>query len=96
MKTHFWLASLVLAPLLGACANAPTAEQRAEAMTGPDGEPVICRKMPVTGTRFPIKECKTEAAWAEYDEYTNSNAKESTDKFQRLNSGCSTQAQGSC
>jgi hypothetical protein len=52
--------------------------------------------MQVTGTRFPLKECKTEEAWAAYDEYTNSNAKESTDKYQRLNTGCSTQAQGAC
>ena len=60
------------------------------------GEPLVCRRLKVTGTRFAKKECKTEEAWAEYDEYTNSNARESTDKFQRLNSGCSTQAEGGC
>ncbi|KCZ88512.1 putative lipoprotein [Hyphomonas jannaschiana VP2] len=50
----------------------------------------------MTGTRFAEKTCKTQAAWDAFDDYTNSNAKEQTDKFQRLNSGCSTQAEGSC
>jgi hypothetical protein len=61
-----------------------------------EGEDVICRSIPVTGTRFPQRICKTQAAWDAFDDYTNDNAKEQTDKFQRLNSGCSTQAQGSC
>ena len=52
--------------------------------------------MKVTGTRFAKRECKTVAAWKEYDAYTEQNARESTDKIQRLNSGCSTQAQGTC
>lgn len=59
-------------------------------------EEIICRSMKVTGTRFQKRECKTVSAWEAYDTYTNQNAKESTDNFQRLNSGCSTQAQGSC
>ena len=46
--------------------------------------------MKVTGTRFAKRECKTVSAWVEYDKYTNQNAKESTDNFQRLNTGCST------
>jgi hypothetical protein len=48
--------------------------------------------MKVTGTRFAKRECKTVAAWVEYDTYTNQNAKEATDKFQRLNTGGSVSA----
>jgi ABC-type glycerol-3-phosphate transport system substrate-binding protein len=90
------LAGISMAGFLAACSSASTGAQSVALNTGPDGEPVVCRKMQVTGTRFPLKECKTEEAWAAYDEYTNANAKESTDKYQRLNTGCSTQAQGAC
>ena len=50
--------------------------------------------MKVTGTRFAEKTCKTAEAWAAYDKYTNENAKESTDKIQRVNSGAATNAGG--
>ena len=48
---------------------------------------IVCRSMKVTGTRFAKRECKTVTAWNEYDTYTNQNAKEATEKFQRLNTG---------
>ena len=53
------------------------------------GSEIVCRSMKVTGTRFAKRECKTAAAWVEYDKYTNQNAKEATDKIQRLNTGSS-------
>ena len=87
-----------LAFVLAACAT-PAGTQTAQLddpTTGPNGEAVVCRSIAVTGTRFPQKTCKTEAAWAEFDAITNGNAKEQTDKFQRINTGCSTQAQGGC
>ena len=67
-----------------ASASADTAELAAA------GSEIVCRSMKVTGTRFAKRECKTAAAWVEYDKYTNQNAKEATDNFQRLNTGCST------
>ena len=98
MPGYFRLSAIagLSAIMLAACASAPGGTQTAAANVGPDGEPLVCRSMAVTGTRFPQKECKTAEAWEQYDAYTNANAKESTDKFQRINTGCSTQAEGGC
>lgn len=93
MKRILGLAALGLAAVTTACATSPSTTQTA-ANVGPDGEPLVCRSMQITGTRFPQKECKTAEAWEQYDAYTNGNAKESTDKFQRLNTGAATQAGG--
>ncbi|MEH6693488.1 MAG: hypothetical protein V7675_00520 [Hyphomonas sp.] len=91
--------------LLVACQAAPAAPASPEALAAPqtavqvasaDGADVVCRTMKVTGSRFAKRECKTPEVWAQYDAYTNQNAKESTDRMQRLNTGCSTQAQGGC
>ena len=85
------------APVAPASAVAAAVPETAESIqvAAAEGD-VLCRSMKVTGTRFAKRECKTVAAWKEYDAYTEKNARESTDKFQRLNSGCSTQAQGTC
>ena len=48
--------------------------------------------MKVTGTRFAKRECKTADAWTQYDAYTNQNARESTDKIQRVGTGGATNA----
>lgn len=93
MKALLGISAIALATLATACASAPGTTQAA-ANLGPNGEPLVCRKMQVTGTRFPERTCKTAAAWEEYDAYTKSNAKESTDKFQRLQSGAATNAGG--
>jgi hypothetical protein len=61
-----------------------------EGQTAPDGSIVKCRSMQVTGSRFPVKDCKSEKAWQEFDQLMAENAKNETDKFQRVNSGCST------
>ncbi|PKP81384.1 MAG: hypothetical protein CVT79_11540 [Alphaproteobacteria bacterium HGW-Alphaproteobacteria-18] len=61
-----------------------------------DGTAIKCRSMQVTGSRFPAKECKSEKAWQEFDKIMAENAKSSTDGFQRLRSGCATQAEGTC
>ncbi|MBY9065984.1 hypothetical protein K1X12_03690 [Hyphomonas sp. WL0036] len=61
-----------------------------EGQTAPDGSIVKCRSMQVTGSRFPAKDCKSELAWKEFDRLMAENAKNETDKFQRLNTGCST------
>lgn len=96
--------ALLAAAFLGACAANPsgaTALASAdkitagmEGQTAPDGTVIKCRSMQVTGSRFPVKECKSGAAWEEFDTLMASNAKNETDKFQRLNTGCSTT--GSC
>lgn len=75
---------------------APVEETGNSNLVTADGEDIICRKFEITGTRFPENICKTQAAWDAFDEYTNSNAKEQADKFQRLNTGCGTQAEGGC
>ena len=104
-----YLASAVSAMMIVGCQTAPAAPEAAAPVVSAaapgtienvqvaatDGD-VLCRSMKVTGTRFAKRECKTVAAWKEYDAYTEQNARESTDKLQRLNSGCSTQAEGSC
>ncbi len=86
------------ATLLAACATpvAPEAaapQQLADAGTtaSPDA---VCRKIEVTGTRFPKKECRTADEWREFDKATADSAKEQTDKIQRLNSGGASQAGG--
>ncbi len=83
-----------------ACATASTETAAVpvlhEGDIAPDGSVVSCRATAVIGTRFKHKDCKSELAWKEFDEITEANARESTDKFQRLNSGCSTQSQGTC
>ena len=94
MKPVFVLSAAAMAALVSACAAAPGGTQTAAANVGPDGEPLVCRSIAVTGTRFPQKECKTAEAWEEYDAYTKNNAKESTDKFQRIQSGAATNAGG--
>jgi hypothetical protein len=104
-----YLVASVSALMIAGCQAAPVAPQAAvpavTAVAPEDGEPVqvagvdedvVCRSMKVTGTRFAKRECKTVSAWVEYDKYTNQNAKESTDNFQRLNTGCATQSEGTC
>lgn len=93
MKPVILLAAAGMAVLVSACASAPAGSAGA-ANVAADGEPLVCRSIAVTGTRFPLKECKTAEAWAAYDDYTKDNAKESTDKFQRIQSGAATNAGG--
>lgn len=99
-QTSIGLSALALLASVAGCTTpvvaAPSGEAGAANLVTADGEAVICRRVVVTGTRFADKTCKTKAAWEAFDEYTNTNAKEQTDKFQRINTGCSTQAEGSC
>lgn len=67
-----------------------------EGKTATDGTAIRCRSMQVTGSRFPAKECKSEKAWEEFDKVMAENAKSATDGFQRLRTGCATQAEGGC
>lgn len=94
MKRILSLSALGLAALATACSTPAAGTQTAAANVGPNGEPLVCRSMKVTGTRFPQKECKTAEAWEQYDEYTKGNARESTDKYQRIQSGAATNAGG--
>lgn len=105
--THFRMHWLMPAAslLLAACQSGQVAPASPEAAAAPQAAvqgasaadaDVVCRTMKVTGSRFAKRECKTPEVWAQYDAYTNQNAKESTDRLQRLNTGCSTQAEGSC
>lgn len=88
--------------VLAACATpatnetVDTSEKIAASMEGKmtdDGTVVVCRSMQVTGSRFPAKECKSEKVWKEFDAIMAENAKSSTDRIQRVNSGC---ANGPC
>ena len=99
------LASVAATLAMTACATpataaAPTADAKItaamEGKTADDGTIIKCRAMQVTGTRFPAKECKSEKAWEEFDKLMAENAKSSVDGFQRLNTGCATQAEGTC
>lgn len=99
-------AALLVAASLTACATAEggpaqyaSADKITPAMEGQtasDGTAIRCRSMQVTGSRFPAKECKSENAWKEFDKVMAENAKAATDGFQRLRSGCATQAEGGC
>lgn len=53
---------------------------------------VICRSIKVTGSRFAKRECKTADAWKQFDAYTNQNAKDATDRIQRLGTGSAANA----
>lgn len=100
------LAAILAAATLAACATpeAGTVQLAStdkitpsmEGQMSSDGSVIRCRSMQITGSRFPAKECKSETAWAEFDAAMAENAKSHTDKFQRLNTGCATQAEGSC
>jgi hypothetical protein len=94
MKRILCISAIGVAALVSACTTPAATTQTAAANVGPNGEPLVCRSMKVTGTRFAQKECKTVEAWEQYDAYINGNAKESTDKFQRLQSGAATNAGG--
>jgi hypothetical protein len=93
MKRIVFVAAAGLAALVSACATPPEGSQVASNVSA-DGEQLVCRSMKVTGTRFAERECKTAEAWKQYDAYTNENAKEATDKIQRVNSGAATNAGG--
>jgi hypothetical protein len=69
-------------PAVETPAPAPSTTLRAGDIA-PDGTKVKCRSVKVIGTRFPKRECKSEAAWKKFDEYTNANAKRATDRLQR-------------
>ena len=73
-----------------AAAGADKVTAALEGQTAPDGTVIKCRSMQVTGSRFPVKDCKSEKAWQEFDQLMTENAKNETDKFQRVNTGCST------
>lgn len=73
-----------------ALAGADTITAGMEGQMAPDGSVIKCRSVKVTGSRFPLKDCKSELAWKEFDKMMAENAKNETDKFQRLNTGCST------
>jgi hypothetical protein len=93
MKRTIFIAAIGFTAFATACTT-PAGGSQMAANVGPDGEPLVCRSMQVIGTRFPQKECKTAEAWEQYDAYTKDNAKESTDKFQRIQSGAATNAGG--
>ncbi len=92
------IAALVTA--LAACATAPaqpadTSGKLTTSMEGqaaPDGTPIRCRAVEQIGSRFTQKECKSEKAWEQFDKIMAENAKEQTDKFQRVGSGPATNA----
>ncbi|WP_213269341.1 hypothetical protein [Hyphomonas sp.] len=73
-----------------AAAGADKVRAAIEGQTAPDGTLIKCRSIQVTGSRFPAKDCKSEKAWQEFDQLMAENAKNETDKFQRVNTGCST------
>ena len=44
------------------------AEPSLEGRMTSDGSIVTCRAIVLTGTRFPLKQCKSEKAWEEFDD----------------------------
>ena len=48
--------------------------------------------MDTIGTRFAQKECKSAKVWEEFDKLMAGNAREQTDKIQRVGSGGTTTA----
>lgn len=85
----------VAAPIVAAPAVAETDSADAEPVSTEGVEVastdvgVICRSIKVTGSRFNKRECKTADAWKKFDAYTNQNAREATDKIQRVGTGSS-------
>jgi hypothetical protein len=63
-----------------------------EGQAAPDGTPIPCRAMDTIGTRFAQKECKSAKVWEEFDKLMAVNAREQTDKIQRVGSGGATTA----
>ena len=59
------------------------AEPSLEGRMTSDGSIVTCRAIVLTGTRFPLKQCKSEKAWEEFDAYTAQNAEDAMDNIQR-------------
>ncbi|WP_396274469.1 hypothetical protein [Hyphomonas sp.] len=55
-----------------------------EGQAAPDGTPIPCRAMDTIGTRFAQKECKSTKVWEEFDKLMAGNAREQTDKIQRV------------
>ena len=88
----------VAAPIVAAPAVAETDAADAEPVSTEGVEvastdvDVICRSIKVTGSRFAKRECKTADAWKKFDAYTNQNAREATDKIQRVGSGSAANA----
>jgi hypothetical protein len=83
--------ALAAAFCLAACATPPAATgAQASIKAGdiaPDGTAVSCRTIDVIGTRFGERSCKSEAAWKQFDAQMAANAKEHTDKYQRVGTG---------
>jgi hypothetical protein len=93
------LAAVVAGAFLAACATAPDAApaksaELTEGAIAPDGSVVKCRKVEVIGSRFPERTCKSETAWAAFDEMMAKSAKEQTNKIQSVGSGAATNSGG--
>ena len=77
-----------LAPAAGAAAPSPpgaatgATTASAAATTSRPGDPVVCKSMEETGTRFSHRVCHTSAEWAQI----TADAKSSTEDFQRASS----------
>jgi len=93
---RYLLMAVVL--VLGACAATPADVQTAdidpydawaglEGRVSPDGSVITCRSIKVTGTRFPIKQCKSEKVWDWWDAYTEGNTQDALDNIQRNRCG---------
>lgn len=93
------VSAILVTVLLGACAT-PAAEPvdmasidpndanaSLEGRISPDGTVIVCRYIKQTGTRFPLKECKSEKAWEAWDAFTEENTKTALDNIQRNRCG---------
>lgn len=91
-----FLAGCAATPPPGATSAERAASTLREGQMAPDGTPVVCRSMQVTGSRFPARDCRSQAAWEVFDQTMAENARSQTDGFQRVNTGCATRAEGGC
>jgi hypothetical protein len=58
------LAAALSVTLLGACAGTPDPEEVAATGASASGEPQVCRRFAVTGSRNAVRRCHTAAEWA--------------------------------
>ncbi len=89
--------AIAAALLLGACAtpvpidtadiDPNDAQVAAEGQVSPDGTVIVCRRLDQIGSRFLLKECKSEKAWEEWDAYVEENTKTALDNLQRNRCG---------
>lgn len=74
--TKLGLAGLLFAGLMTAACATTDAEKASMQAVADGSDPVICRKVHQTGTRFGTRVCKSESTWAQIDQQAAEGANE--------------------